>query len=142
MCDQIVVLSCIEAVDYYCESHWACISIATTEDEFVEIQRRRRRGLLQLAFADIDQRVDGYTLFDTDHAHDILDFVTRHWDKVNTLMVHCEAGLSRSPAIAAAIARLKFGEDHEFFAEPYIPNSLVYQTLLDVASGRGDYQDD
>ncbi len=138
---QIIVLSRVEAEDFECEQRWACISIATTPNEFVRIHKRNRRGLLQLAFADIEQPIPGYTLFNDDHAHDILDFVTGHWRKIETLMIHCEAGLSRSPAVAAAILRLKRRNADEFYDDPYIPNPWVYRVLLEVAGGRGDYQD-
>lgn len=36
------------------------------------------------------------------HAHSIWEFVRRHRDK--TILIHCEAGVSRSPSIAYAIA--------------------------------------
>jgi predicted protein tyrosine phosphatase len=137
---QIVVLNCIDAEDFSCEGPWACISIAAADDEFPRIRKRRRVGLLQLCFADISQPLPGHTLFCDSHAHDILDFVTWNWRRIRTLMVHCRAGISRSSAVAAAIARLKFGDDREFFEEPFAPNRLVYRTLLEVASGRGDYQ--
>ena len=138
-CREIVVLSCIEAEDYCCDARWACISIASTEEDFSPIRKRRRKGLLQLAFADIDKPLPGFIHFEDDHAHDILDFVTHYWKRVDTLMVHCHAGLSRSPAVAAAIARLKWGDGSEFFEEPYLPNELVYRTILEVAAGREDY---
>ena len=70
---QIVVLSAIEAEDYECEDRWACVSIATSEDAFIRVGRKRRRGLLQIAFADSFKPLPGLILFDTDHAHDILD---------------------------------------------------------------------
>lgn len=140
-CRQIVVMGCIPAEDYENDARWACISVASTAEMFVPIHRQRRKGLLQLAFADIDRPLPGLVHFNDDHAHDILDFVTHWWSKIDTLMVHCEAGLSRSPAIAAAISRLKYGKDREFFAEPYLPNRLVYRTLLEVAAGREDYSE-
>ncbi len=138
---RIVVLGCIAAEDFECDVPWACISIATEEDSFVRIQRRKRRGLLQLAFADMETPIPGLIMFNRDHAHDILDFVTLHWPQIETLMIHCEHGLSRSPAVAAAIARLKLGKYRRYFQEPYMPNRYVYQLLLETASGRGDYQE-
>jgi predicted protein tyrosine phosphatase len=140
MCDEIVVLNRIEAEDFFAE-RWGCISIANTEDDFARIRKRRRIGLLQLAFADIERAVPGYILFNDGQAHDILDFVTNHWPRMKTLLVHCDAGISRSSAVAAAIARLKLGDNGEYFEEPFTPNARVYRTLLEVASGRGDFQD-
>ncbi len=141
MCDEIIVLSRTEAEQFECDVPWGCISVANTEEDFARLHRRRRKVLLQLAFADIACPAPGYQLFRTSHAHDILDLVTHYWRRIRTLMVHCEAGLSRSPAVAAAIARLKFGDDSEFFAEPYTPNPLVYGTILETARRRGDFQD-
>ena len=57
-------------------------------------------------------------------------------------MIHCEAGISRSAAVAAAIAKLKGLDEAQFFDEPFEPNGLVYRTILEVASGRGDYQEE
>jgi predicted protein tyrosine phosphatase len=140
MAREIVVLSAVEAEDFECDSPWACISIATTEDAFIRVRKKRRRGLLQIAFADADKPLPGWILFDTDHAHDILDFVTNHWKRIDTLMIHCEQGRSRSAAVAAAVAWLKFGDESQFFEEPFVPNHFIYRTLLEVAKGRGDYQ--
>lgn len=137
---RIKVMGCVAAEDFECNVPWACISIATTEDDFVQISRKNRRGLLQIAFADMTQPLPGLILFDGDHAHDILDFVTLQWPRIKLLMVHCEQGLSRSPAVAAAIARLKTGRYRRFFQDPYLPNGFVYRRLLETAAGRADYQ--
>jgi len=142
MGNQIVVLNRFEAEDFYCGHSWGCISIATTADDFPRIRRDYRHDLLQLAFADITIPADNYILFHDDHAHDILDFVTRNWEDIDTLMVHCDAGISRSSAVAAAIAHFKLGDESEFFDEPFDPNTRVYQTLREVATGRSDYQSD
>jgi predicted protein tyrosine phosphatase len=140
MAREIIVLSAVQAEEFECDSRWGCISIATTEDAFIRIPKKRRRALLQIAFADADKPLPGWILFDTDHAHDILDFVTLYWKRIDTLMVHCEQGRSRSAAVAAAIAWLKFGDETEFFEEPFVPNHFIYRTLLEVAGGRADYQ--
>ncbi len=140
MGNQIIVLNRVEAEEFDCGQVWACISIANTEDDFPPIPDENRHDLIQLAFADITMPANDFILFHDDHAHDILDFVTRNWDAIDTLMVHCDAGISRSSAVAAAIAHLKLDDESEFFEEPFDPNPRVYQTLREVATGRGDYQ--
>ena len=142
MAREIVVMNRINAEEFDCPYDWACISIANTEQEFAIIPTANRCALLQLAFADVTFPVDGYRTFHDDHAHDILDFVTRYWSHVDTLLIHCDAGISRSSAVAAAIARLKFRDESEFLDEPFEPNPLVYRTIREVATGRGDYQFD
>ena len=106
-----------------------------------KISEANRIGLLQLAFADIAvAEGDEKRVFKEDHAHRILDFVKEVWDKIDVLMVHCEEGNSRGPAVAAAISRIHLGEDEVYFL-PYMywPNRLVYRILLDTASKRGEY---
>lgn len=139
---EIVVLNRFDAEQFDCPAPWACISIATTEDDFAEIPDENRIALLQLAFADITHPLGGYAVFSVDQAYDILDFITQHWDSIRTLMVHCDMGISRSSAVAAVISRLKLGEEAEFFEEPFDPNPRVYAILREIASGRADYADD
>lgn len=142
MVNQIVVLGRIDAEEFRCDHPWGCISIATVPGDHPPLRRRNRVALLQLVFADITTSDARFAHFEDEHAHDILDFVTHHWDEMETLLIHCDAGISRSSAVAAVISRLKFGEESEFFEEPFEPNPLVYRTLREVASGRADYQDD
>jgi len=52
------------------------------------------------------------------------------------VIVHCEAGISRSAATAAALAKHYNGDDRVFWMMPrYNPNKLVYRVLLDVLGG-------
>ena len=71
-------------------------------------------------------------MFNGELARQILEFVDRVWDEIEVLMIHCEAGISRSPAVAAAIAKLKYKDDAAYF-RIYRPNTLVYLTLLQAA---------
>jgi len=88
-----------------------------------------RQGLLQLAFADTAdaERRDAFT---TSLAAEVLDFVEQVWQRVEVLLIHCEAGLSRSPSVAAALSRIYYGDDGPWFEYDF-PNTLVYQLLVD-----------
>lgn len=55
------------------------------------------------------------------------------------LLVHCDAGVCRSPAVAAAISRIYKGEDNEWFQKPYLPNMKVYNTMLKVKGLSNEY---
>jgi len=98
------------------------------------LNEENRVGLLQLTFADTadPQRDDAITTF---QATEILDFAESIWDQVDAMLIHCEAGLSRSPAIAAALTRIHYGDDGPWF-EMDFPNRLVYQTLLAAHTAR------
>lgn len=138
----IEVCSRRKAAEFTSDRPWAAISISTYRDEFAKLNSCQRVGLLQLAFADIDthravfSEVDEgdatQALFGVVEANQILDFVNEHWDNIDTLLVHCEAGVSRSPATAAAISKIKFGKDDVWFKN-YIPNRRVYRVLLETA---------
>jgi len=72
-----------------------------------------------------------------DEAEEIVGFV-RNLPPVETLYVHCFAGMSRSAAVAAALSKAWTGDDGGFWAERQ-PNEHVYELVLDAAtrSGRG-----
>jgi predicted protein tyrosine phosphatase len=107
--------------------------------------------VLRLGFHDLDQTYPGHAiiLFNTDMAHQIKDFIV---DKscehgltdlaiVGTLnnmsvVVHCEAGISRSAAVAGALSKYFLGDDSKFFRTPYLPNRMVYRTLLNLLNGQ------
>lgn len=138
---QIVVESFVGATYFRCEMPWACISIATEADEWPTISEANRVGWLRLAFADtrVPEPICPVTVFDDSHAHRILDFLKDVWDHIDLLFVHCEAGTSRSPAVAAAISRTHYGDDGPFMLPHlYEPNLLVYRKLLAIAEQRGE----
>jgi predicted protein tyrosine phosphatase len=90
---------------------------------------------LRLHFPDADVASEQFPeglLFAPEHAREIWDFVLRHRD-VERVVIHCDAGISRSPAVAAALARVLNGDDVEFFAGRYRPNMRVYTLRLDYA---------
>ena len=95
-------------------------------------------GVLRLAFPDADVPGDTITegeLFSEEHADRIWTFVLDHHAEIDRIVAHCDAGMSRSPAIAAAISKALTGDDTEFFRR-YRPNMRVYQTLVRVFHGR------
>ena len=139
---QIVVESVIGAHYFQSAVPWAGISIVTEENTWPSISEANRVGLLQIAFADFAV-VEGEEerVFKEAHAHKILDFVQEVWDKIEVLMIHCEEGNSRGPAVAAAISRIRFGEDRTYFLpHMFWPNRLVYRVLLETARQRGEYE--
>ena len=122
------VRSAYNAELFRCDRPWAAISITTLGD-FPTLSEENRLGLLQLAFADTadPDRPDSFT---ASHAAEVLDFVAQIWDRIEILLIHCEAGMSRSPGVAAALSRIYYGDDGPW-GEYDFPNSLVYQRLVD-----------
>lgn len=70
-------------------------------------------------------------LFNKQDAEIIYDFVSRWEDKVDTIIVHCSAGISRSSGCCAAIIKALEGDDSGIFGCKFFhPNMTVYNVLL------------
>jgi predicted protein tyrosine phosphatase len=130
--NKLLVLSRSAAKDFSCDKPWACISIASEPGDWPQINKVQQVDLLRLAFADNEYAGEDGPPFSPIHAKQILEFVEKNWDKTEVLMIHCFGGISRSPAIAAAIAKLRYQDDSMFFCL-YTPNKLVYNTILETA---------
>lgn len=142
-----VVLPKSGAKKFESEAPWACISIADIKGEHPKICKVKCQGILQLIFLDSESESDlmnseiellkknESSMFTETHAEQILDFVNEIWDKVETLLVHCYAGYSRSPAVAAALSKIYYNQDEHFF-KSYSPNKMIYNTILKVAQER------
>lgn len=140
------------AKDFIGDQPWAAISIATFSHEFAKLNATKRMGLLQMEFADVDREDQVGTInalcksesheptcFFTEYqAEKIVDFVQQMKIKgIELFLVHCEAGVSRSPAIAAAIHKIFIdNNDNEYFKR-YRPNMHVYSTIINHAHEKG-----
>ena len=63
--------------------------------------------VLRLEFHDVEEEdAEPWVVFDVDHAKSVIDFVAmlQAKDEPVDVVVHCKAGLSRSPAVALYIA--------------------------------------
>ena len=85
---------------------------------------------LILEFEDIDIIKSDRNTFNHENARQILDFIESHCHKVDTIVAHCGAGISRSPAVCAALSKIINNCDDMIF-KCSIPNMLVYTTILE-----------
>lgn len=115
---------------------FAVISIKNPAAEDVVFNDPNLMRVLRLAFDDIDTLSANLVMFDDDMAGMVWDFVEEVWDKVEILIVHCNMGQCRSPAVAAAVARVREGDDKVWFRTK-TPNRSVYRRLLQTAHSRG-----
>lgn len=83
-----------------------------------------------LAFDDVTAYCQGYCPIDERQARKIAKFVMRYKDSVEQIVVHCDAGISRSAGVAAAIAKYLNLNNDRFFKEPYDPNKTCYDMVL------------
>lgn len=101
-----------------------------------------RIGLLRMEFHDLDRAVDEYIfkeyqLFHQADAKRVWDFVEPYLNKVDRIHVGCEAGISRSAGVAAALSKVRNATDQLYFKR-YIPNRRVYSMLLTEYYDRRD----
>ena len=94
-------------------------------------------AILRLCFCDADRpgtdvygnETDGSDLMSDEDARKVALFVTRH--VTDRIIVHCDAGISRSGGVAAAIAKWMLNDDSEFFySGQYRPNMWCYRKTL------------
>ncbi len=100
-----------------------------------------RIAVLQLCFHDVsnvrdkdwlrnDLKGTGIEIqpFTEEQAQQIVEFINQY-KHIDNIVVNCDAGYCRSPAIAAAISKTFNGNDEVFYKQ-YRPNHHVYRTLL------------
>ena len=94
-------------------------------------------------YEDIDREIPGRS-FSKEDAEDIASFVMSQLDLTDALYICCDAGESRSPAVAAAIMRYQGADDVKIWKNPhYHPNMHVFLRLCEalgvsVSDGEAD----
>lgn len=113
---------------------FACISITGYEDPSVSMWVYPKKTIF-LTFDDVDKADEGVTgslPMDKEQANLIASFVKLIPDTTTDLVVHCEAGMSRSAGVAAAIMKWMTNDDSSIFDVPaYRPNMLCYRMTLE-----------
>ncbi len=115
------------------------ISIKTPEDEqaVFNLENNSIKDILYLSFYDVSTETQdifkGYPAMTDEDALNIKDFVLKWKDRVDIIIVHCDAGVSRSAGVAAGILDgLDIDSSQIFDNNRYLPNSLCYQKTLNA----------
>lgn len=82
----------------------ACISI-TSPGKPDAVLKSGWGALLRIAFHDIGPDALGQKPFSREQAHQLREFIHQLAPDIAHLVVHCHAGLSRSPAVARYVAK-------------------------------------
>lgn len=122
------------------EAKHIVISIYSTDGTPAIIKPNKNRlSLLYTAFDDVEEKEILYgnyvcTPITENQAKKIWEFVKEYKDKVSLIIVHCDGGICRSPAVAQAIGEyLSIEENLLFFnKEIFIPNKKVYQIMKET----------
>lgn len=131
---------------YECDVPHIVISIRSPDGEIATLpENEKRKGVLRLAFHDVDEDGDDIAsrwlrragiapeLMSKGQADEIREFV-RENDDVEVVICNCEAGISRSAGVAAALAKTYNGDDGRYFKQ-YHPNMHVYRSVLNAMQG-------
>jgi predicted protein tyrosine phosphatase len=81
-------------------------------------------------------------LFSDAHAKQIIAFIDRLKDKITDLVIHCEAGISRSGAVGLFVCRY-LGLDETKYRDAnrkINPNQYVFDVLYKVSGMKADYE--
>jgi hypothetical protein len=133
---EILVLSASRAAAYEPSRQEVCISITDPKGEPVSLSPKFA-GVLRLSFSDIVEPIPlpTHQLFADEHAAAIIAFVDR-WRDVERIVVHCVAGLGRSPGVALAIADLHGWPTRELEERFPMWNRWVRQQLVSAGGSR------
>ena len=141
---RVLVKSVYDAFDYVMDHYYpfgmeefaertdnyVVISIQDTHTQGFGIEFSKSKScedVLTLYFDDTDREVEGAKLFSEEQALEIIEFIERN-KSVETLLVHCYGGESRSRAVGAFALEMLGGSRDKLFSTGN-PNMHVYDTL-------------
>jgi len=114
-----------------------CLIISITDCGSVPNQFKSNphiKGILRLEFDDVD--FGEKNCITPEQGNKIVNFVTPRINNIDLIIVHCEAGISRSAGICAALMKIFTNDDSEIFDNPkYAPNMSCYRTVMNSYYG-------
>lgn len=134
----------ITSLDGLLQGKHIVISVCCSHNDFPKLpENDSRLDTLQLRFSDLDNIEDvkkmtelsdhERILFTKEQAKEILFLVDKHIGLIETIVCQCDAGVSRSSGIAAALSKILNGDDMWVFnSKKYTPNMFVYRTIMNV----------
>ena len=130
---RIIFLSQDAAERFTARVPYIVISMTTPGSSDARLPRSPfRRGVLRLSFHDLDKCPaslrDRVELFTPLRGDKVVKFVRLH-PEARLIVAHCEAGISRSAGVAAALAKVFHGDDSDYFRRA-CPNRRVYREVL------------
>jgi predicted protein tyrosine phosphatase len=128
---QQIAVCCRDAIEQpHCSrTPFVLISIRDSKSKPVNVTCEKLVDAIYLVFDDISKHIDGLVIMNDKHAIQIADFVIR-WHRHPLIVCQCEAGISRSAGVAAAIMNYLGGDDELIFnSDMLLPNIYVYDKI-------------
>lgn len=133
----IIVMNRLSASQYSKEEHInksIIISITDPKSEenyFDSSVSNGIKDILRVSFEDVD--IPNPNAISGETAKEIARFVAANINDIDDVIVHCEAGMSRSAGCAAAILKFFTGDDSKIFDNSYYrPNRTVYRKVINA----------
>ena len=136
---KIMVMNRKEVLDFCKHPHLAqfiIISISTPHVEYSEFPfctaTNNVIDICEVQFFDLDNTYPiKKGLMEFKDAKKIVGFVSNYKDKI--IIVHCDAGQSRSAGVAAALSKYYNNDDSEYFDNPrFTPNMWCYRQIMNA----------
>ncbi len=148
MFKRLFILSYEEAANFNPKDFGKTAIIRISSQEFKPLKYENEfSAVLKLNFLDIEE-VDFYNFeyeeienlkkncpnpypISTYQAEMIVDFVKKYLNSVDNFLIHCDEGISRSPAVGYFIAKIFFKDENlaEGILRDYFPNKTVISKL-------------
>jgi len=136
---KFIVMNRKEVLDFCKHPHLAqfiIISISTPHVEYSEFPfctaTNNVIDICEVQFFDLDNTYPiKKGLMEFKDAKKIAEFVSYYKDKI--IIVHCDAGQSRSAGVAAALSKYYNNDDSEYFDNPrFTPNMWCYKQIMNA----------
>lgn len=101
-----------------------------TPNKIARITENLIQAVLHICFDDVGRNEP--CCMSAQDAARIRSFLEQHWEHTERLIVHCDAGISRSAGVCAAIMKFYEGTDLPIFdCKQYRPNMHCYRVMLE-----------
>lgn len=143
---EIKIMSYEAVLHYQPPAHRTCSIIRILEPNEKQENlkyKERYKEILELHFHDVVESIglpSDIRLFGSEEAKRVLEFFQNNRD-IDILVIHCHAGISRSPAVALGMTWYLDDQEQEkaiIESDKYIQNQLV---LKELAKALGKYED-
>lgn len=79
-----------------------------------------------------DEEKDEYGCMSVEQAEQIANFIQNRQTNISRIIVHCQAGVSRSAGVAGALMKIINGDDSAAFSCGRVPNMTCYRRVMNA----------
>lgn len=129
--EKIQIMSRKEAIQNSFVENEDCVIISISNIEDRKPIFAVNSSIKDILYLWFDDDIDGDKMINVSDATSIVGFVEKWKNRVQKIIVHCEAGISRSAGVAGAIGKhLNGNDDFVFKNKKYVPNIKCYRIVL------------